>query len=61
MSHPTFPRRILIADAETERAATLRALFHAWGHAVAVVTDAPAALRRAETFRPDVVVAGPVA
>jgi CheY-like chemotaxis protein len=57
--HTTYRRRVLIADADPERAATLRALLHVWGHSVAGAADAPSALRRAESFRPDVVIAGP--
>jgi CheY-like chemotaxis protein len=59
VSHTIYRRRVLVADADPERAATLRALLHVWGHNVAGAADAPSALRRAESFRPDVVVAGP--
>jgi CheY-like chemotaxis protein len=61
MSRSTFSRRVLVADADPERAATLRALLHAWGHTVAVAADGLSALRRAESFRPDAVVVGPAA
>ena len=59
MPHTTYRRRVLIADADPERAGTLRALLHVWGHSVACAADVTSALRRAEAFRPDIVIVGP--
>lgn len=46
-------RRVLIVDDHDEIRTSVARLVHIWGHEVAVATDGPDALSRAESFKPD--------
>src|SRR5712671_3442967 len=49
-------RRVLVADACKDFAATLRLLLRWWGHNVGIAHDGPTAVRLARAFRPDVII-----
>ena len=53
---PRAPRRVLVADDNTDAADTLADILRGQGHEVAVAYDGVAALHKAEAFRPEVAV-----
>jgi two-component system CheB/CheR fusion protein len=52
---PVKPRRILVVDDNADAAESLALVLRLWQHEAATAHDGPAALKLAETFRPEVV------
>jgi CheY-like chemotaxis protein len=53
---PHSPLRVLAVDSCPDTRESLALLLHLWGHEVETAPDGPAALAKADTFHPDVVI-----